>query len=493
MMTSLDEVLAKPEPNAPSDKGGALSTTEYRKGISNIISNIEDNRKKEKEIPAAAPPVLQAEPKQQDFTNDPMKSFGTGAMWLATLGPLLTRRPLVNALNASAGVMNSAAAKDAAAYKNAFDTWKANTDNAWKLADWNRQHTKDMQDRFKDDEGALTNEMEAWSKATNDPTLDRMAKMASTNLHLAEYDASMVKLKDAKLFQEMVEDGARVADEKIKLEQGREPTEEEHYNNMLQSHGTALGAWSKGGVKTSGVSEAEYQKWKADPAHIGVAEAYANGVPPQEILRGLGKGAADKMEFIQKLAYELHPDLDISQATIDYASGKKRSLALAGPEVKIRLASNILDESIPSLMEAADKVGLSPSTNINAVYNAVKTRLSDRDFQNFSTQLRAVTTDYANLVGRGSGTVHSDEEALKILNENKGISSLEGFRDAVSAETKNLEKGLERTRSSLKLNPGKPAEPDDTPPISMLQEDHVTTFKDGSKWKLKNGVASKVQ
>ena len=74
---------------------------------------------------------------------------------------------------------------------------------------------------------------------------------------------------------------------------------------------------------------------------------------------------------------------------------------------------------------------------------------NDPDYKNLQTQIRAVTTDYAQLVGRGKQTVHSDEEALGILNTKMNVASIKGFQDAVTAEKENLQKGIKDTEDDL--------------------------------------------
>jgi hypothetical protein len=143
---------------------------------------------------------------------------------------------------------------------------------------------------------------------------------------------------------------------------------------------------------------------------------------------------------------EKYPDDDVAKAQLAFAGEKSGATAVGRQSGQIQLASNILDQSIPSMIESAKKVGLTASTDLNTVLNTLKAHGSDQDLANFRTQLRAVTTDYAQFIGRGRQTVHSDEEALKILSDNGGITSLQGFADAVKTEQQNVQRGITKTQ-----------------------------------------------
>ena len=124
---------------------------------------------------------------------------------------------------------------------------------------------------------------------------------------------------------------------------------------------------------------------------------------------------------------------------------------LAQQKTQITLASNILDKSLPSLMDAAKKLGLGENIDFNSLANFAKRHMSSADYANFSTQLRAVASDYSAVINRGQRTtVHSDEEALKILPSGAGMGTLIGFGQGVKAEVGNIKKGISTTEKELK-------------------------------------------
>lgn len=195
--------------------------------------------------------------------------------------------------------------------------------------------------------------------------------------------------------------------------------------------------------------DAKYEQAKTDPRLIGLADTYAKTGDMNSLVKGWGTNAQENAAIIQQLAYERHPGLDLEKSKLDYARKMTESRSLGGQEIKINLASNILDSSLPSLIASAEKLGLGPSTDLNMLVNTAKRHLSEQDYANFSTQLRALTTDYAQFIGRGRQTVHSDEEAIKILSENGGINSLQGFMDAVNTEKQNVAGGISKTEKGI--------------------------------------------
>lgn len=185
------------------------------------------------------------------------------------------------------------------------------------------------------------------------------------------------------------------------------------------------------------IQDEKMQQYSNDPGIQGLVKAYVSGVPISALVKGWGADAQAKAQAIQDIAQKENPDFDWSQAHNQYMAQGSELRGIGTMSGKIELGGQMLEKSIPSMMAAAEKIGLTSSTDLNSVYETMLRHASSQDFQNFSTQLRATTSDYALFLGRGRQTVHSDQEALRILNETMGITSLQGFADAVKAERNN--------------------------------------------------------
>ncbi len=432
MAAGLDSVLSSMGPsNYPDIAGGiAKETGEYKKNVSSAVSKIEESAKGVEGL--GAPPTLTPLPKAPTSQNtDPWKTFGSPAVWLATFGSMFTKQPMINALNAAGGVMKAQAANDEAAYRQQMDLFKVNLDNYWKNADY---------------------EMDAYNKAIS--AKDKAANIRSSEINA--YDAMFKNDTGALIHQGQGIDSRLQHQEDLmkqymKLVPFKQFSEWYDQNKDTASMEEINKRFGDAAMKMS-VAEG-----KGGSLAMLTPEAVGEGA---EYLEKTGKMPAtarsgDIQKAILNRHAELYPNSKMAENAVKYAGEISGARAVGTQTGKIKLASNILDQSLPSLMEAADKVGLSRSTNINAIYNAAKKRLSDKDFANFSTQLRAVTTDYAQFIGRGSGTVHSDEEALKLLSTDFGITSLQGFEDAVNIEKQNVGRGIDITQG--KESPKEPA------------------------------------
>ncbi len=419
--------------------GKPMDTATYQKGLSEIQKKLDENIAERKKIPDATPPVMEPEPKPQQ--TDPMQTFGSAAMVLSTLGSLMTKHPLTSALNSAAALNNAVNQADAAASKDAFDKWKLHTENAMKMADWNLQNIKSMYEKNKDNHADLMSEMEVWSKMTQDPTLDRMAKVGDIKTHLALLEKTNNELKQSYDEQKLAHEKANSIIDDWKEKNG--VTEDSAVPKKVFIDAQIQ---AKSDIKAADKGNAGGGEPTWSPEAINGAARYlaTAGKFPANMGR-LTKNDPNRTAIMNQ-AFAMNPDLDLAAAEADQAGRISEARKVGTMGGGIKLAANILDQSLPSMMDAAKKVGLSPSTDFNTLYNTAKRHMSNQDFANFSTQLRAVTSDYALMIGRGRMTVHSDDEALKILNDSMGITSLQGFVDAVQTEKKNILKGVEITQ-----------------------------------------------
>jgi len=128
------------------------------------------------------PPQLESVPAPTPKATDPMHVWGSAAITLALLGSLMTRQPLMTAMNAAAGVLNAYRQNDQRAANAAFQTWKISSENAMKLYDYQtkvyekilgdidrREHEADTQASHQ--ETAAIAELRANAASFNDPLM----------------------------------------------------------------------------------------------------------------------------------------------------------------------------------------------------------------------------------------------------------------------------------------------------------------------------------
>ena len=115
---------------------------------------------------ALTPPKLTPPPQPKETS--PVEVWGSSAMMVAGLGGLLTRRPLINSLNAMGGVINAYRQADQTAAQKAYDEWKVNTENAVKMAQFSIDAYKTALSKIETDKKTAQSDFLTTAKALGD-------------------------------------------------------------------------------------------------------------------------------------------------------------------------------------------------------------------------------------------------------------------------------------------------------------------------------------
>ena len=128
----------KPEPPAEKINVPAL--------IGKIGKGAEEAGEKVRVLDAEAmkltPPTPKNVPQSAAPLTSPVEIWGSAAMILAGIGSLMTRRPMVTALNAASNVLDAYKAKDMEAANRAFKVWEAENHNATQTFNFQQQAYK---------------------------------------------------------------------------------------------------------------------------------------------------------------------------------------------------------------------------------------------------------------------------------------------------------------------------------------------------------------
>lgn len=387
--------------DAFAKKGGGTNTGGMKK-------TLEEEKKVTSQLPTEFPkaPKLNTQLPQAPVAPEiePMNVFKEFAPALAVFGSLKTRGSLTSAINSAASAMQSY-------HENRIEDFKLKREQ-W--ADETKRLTEQNQI-----------ELDAYKAAIEE----------------SKGDVGLLQAKLTAL-------GTQFQDEHslASIQSGNMDKALQMYEKKAEINTKLVDSLSKYRKLDAGSISPETADFVADQVLAGDKSGLTNF--------GRGSQGAQNLALIRDRVTEKARERGISGgdlAKIDAGFKSLQSAANAQGRMKqgVTAAANILESSIPSLITIAKKYDLSPSTDLNKAYNFINSHGSNEDKANFSTQLRAVTTDYALLIGRGKMTVHSDDEALKILNDSMGISSLEGFRKAAEAETKNIKEGLKNTEEEL--------------------------------------------
>lgn len=381
-----------------------------------LLDKMENIGEKVEKTPDIKVPELTKVPKPE--IHSPLDAFGSAAGWISVFGSMLTRRPLINSLNASAAVINAQREGDEKKFKDSMEIWKAETENASKLHQFEMDTYKSVMDKYGAESDITQKELSVLTSAFKNTTAQQMNMMRMMSSYTKGQEEHQGVLLKNQTFQDWFS------------------------NNPNATPAEQLKEWKNINSKTN-VSSSE--PTLSPEAIEKAADAVAKGARLSTIVPGFGKNNPNR-DAVMNLLAEKYPEVDLAKVEAEYAGQVSEARSVGTQTAKINLASNMLDQSLPSMMTAAEKVGLTPSTDLNTVFNTIKRHASNKELSNFSTQLRAVTSDYAQFIGRGRLTVHSDEEALRILNEDMGITSLQGFVDAVNTEKQNVARAIDITK-----------------------------------------------
>ena len=444
--TSLDSVIG-------SLNGRPMDTSTYQKGLATIEKKSEDVTKERDAIKPNAPPEMGEIPKMQDYKTDPMQTFGSFGMMLATLGSLMTRRPITSALNAGAEVMKAQNKGDLAAYNDAMEKWKVHADNAWKMADWEHTQTKDLYEKLKDKQGDLKAEMGVLAASTENPTLKYQTEAANLKEHLVNTAKANVELKKA-----------------IKEQNDYDAIQKGNIDDYLQTHKKPDGslmdvkeippkdqgeiikqtrsdwALSKKGSDTA--STAKYEAWKERPSSIKDADAYASGAPIANILRSRGKDSGEQLQMIKDLAAERHPDYDRNQAVEDYNAANKAISAFGtGKQGDIVRSFNVAYSHINLVSDLAKALDNGDVKKINALSQDYQEQFGSPAPTNFDAAKRILADEITKAVIGSAGALVDREGTADTVSRAGSFNQIEGglgtFKGLILGQVGGIERQYE--------------------------------------------------
>lgn len=390
----------------------------------------------EKSVSGLVPPTPAKLPEAPKETQtDPWKTFGSAAMFVSTLGSLMTRRPLTNGLNAAAGMLNAQRAGDDAEYKKQMDLYKVNTDNAFKQADF---------------------EMSTYKAIMENKTLSINAKKAQ-----------MAAVADA--------------------------FKSENLSGVLANRG-----WGEG-VKFVEAYDKQLERAKEADRKARGGEitltpealdkiADAVGRDGARINQFLGYGdRANKTAVLDRIA-EKYPDADLAGLEAGYGGKQSELRALGTSAGKLTLAANALDSAIPVAQQALSGLDLSEFPSFNAFENYARKNTGDPNITKAYTALQAVISDYSGVIARGGQQTDSTRAAAReIVNENMAKGQIQGAFDIMQQESGNLKQAIQTTKKEA-MGSDKPSSKAESADDSSNEKviNGVTYYnRGGGRWQIK--------
>lgn len=378
---------------------------------------IETRQKKLDDLKTPEMPKMPEAPKPVDYTTDPMKTWGSAAMMIGTLGSLLTRQPLVTALNSATAVNKAASVGDAAAYKSAVDKWKADSDYALKLSAFDV-------DRYKEAISQGESGIRAYAALSKNDT-------AKAALEMRQNEQNH---KDLERQHKDMEDSQKNFLRNAEITQAKLETADWKKNNPTASASETSEAAAKIAKenlgKDTGFSDKQYDNFKKSPESNMLADAAADGMPITDLVRGRGKESEAKLTAIERLALERHPGLDLAQSRANYGSQKAAIKAWGtGKQGDNVTAINTSVQHLDLLRQLGSALENDDTQAINSIRNKYKEAFGSDIPTNFDAAKLVVSSEVSKATIGGVGAAHEREELAEKIKNAESPAQLTGAID----------------------------------------------------------------
>ncbi len=449
---------------------------------------IESRQEKLDALKAPEIPKMPEAPKQSDFAVDPMKTFGSAAMWLGAFGSLLTRHPLATALNSATAVNNAAATGSATAYKTAMDKWKTDSEYAMKLAQF------DM-DKYKEAISQGESGIRTYAGMMKSETAQMAMQMKQNDQHFKDAERQLKMMEESFKIQGL-QGQSHYADLAVKaardqaVKDGKSFTEEDSlrvYNDALGEAKVGQSGKELKALQADKLAKIDWETIKPDDmvpgtgltaqAIKGYGEAILSGVKPSQL--GLGYSMNPVKKAVENYIFSKNPDFDMAKAQLDYTGKTKEIAALATRSAPAKIAVKEMDKLGKPMIDAVSALNPTEYPNLNSIENAaskgvggtkvIKANLAVQEFKTAFTNLlvrNGVPTDQARSKADSIVDMSFSIDQIKAVVEQAKLSgaavldALEEARGTITGTSDKIEKASEDTPRGLTRNAPLPAPKD---------------------------------
>lgn len=397
------------------------------------IKKIEDTN-----VPSAPNVPPAPEPHQ----SDPLNGFGSAATWLATFGSMLTRRPLTNALNATADVMDAHKTQDATNFKQKWDKWKAETEGAWKMAEWNQQ-------LYKDAIGKTEAEQKITASSTKNRTLEMAIQAKMAESYHKDFIRQVKQGNEAKdKMKSFVEEG--VANEKKRwIENGHSADSFDENAAYLRKVGEAKNITSGKDASKEDKAKPSISQETADFA----ADVYLAGNQSALSNYGRGEKATANLSMIHDAVTKRAKEKGISGADLakidaEFAGLKAEKTAIGRRAGTTEVGVGEFDQLIGPTKESLAKLDLTHFKDLNSFKNYASEHTDNPDLAEAVTNLQELQNAYTAVLTRGGvRTDAAQHQSEELINKNFGPDASVRVLDTMAENTKRIMTGIEKAKS----------------------------------------------
>lgn len=474
LQPSTSPLAPSPSPTVPNSVEGIMAgipkqqedLKEEKDSLDKTLATDEQKRG------ALKPPELQPVPQPTVAQTDPSKIWGSSAMLLAGLGGLLTRRPLVTAMNAASKVFQAYKQNDQEAAKQAFDSWKASNENALKLADFQQKTYEEALKGIDSDEKGALAKYTAAARAFQDET-----------------GAKMAEIHGALGAQQHVTELKRLSIEAAKAQGDIEEKNEQHQALM--------------GARNA-QKELQQAQASKDPAKIAAAKQKFDDAMSDihTINAAYGKGGSTgnprslPAAFAQKYLAE-HPNAtaeDLEDAATEYREKQAAAGTLGTRSTQIDLSATEAGNFAEQALAASKAVPREGWQIVNHAIQAGETKASDPKLQKLLVATDALINARARAISP-SGQPHlADQiEGRRLLSTSQSAETYEAAVQQMMSEVQGVKDATKSVKGEV-LG-GKYAKggnkPDGDRGVAPAHKGGKPIWPDGDHWVYEDGSTVK--
>lgn len=451
---------------------------------------------------ALTPPKLPAAPTPQ--ATSPIQVWGSSAMWLAALGGLLTRRPLTNSLNAAAGVMNAYRQQDAEAAKQQYETWKTETEQAVKMAQFSLDAYKTALSKIDKDKAGARADFITTAKSLGDENAAFVAEHYGIDAAIRYVDAQQAHV------DRLTAEQPKIDEQNIRLQ---------NYMGIISATKKVAAAKQSGDPKAIKAANDEMnsavetaRNFNLTMGKGGAAAASGDFTPEMgQLMAALAEqgvslptGFRTKQQQIQLYQgiLERNPDKTpdqiaqlIKTGQIEFAAQKKETQTAAGTAGKVEVAQNEIKRFAPLVQEASDKVPRGQFVPLNQLMQTADAKISDPNLRSLKIRINSLLNAYDLLAARGGTDKDKREEVRNLLLSADSPEVLKASLDSFKLEADAAHAAaVEATRVPELPEGGKggsAAKSDRGPPPAHLKGKPIWPSDDGTHWVFEDGSEAK--
>jgi hypothetical protein len=384
--------------------------------------------------PAPMPPMQQ---------RSPMEAFGGAAAVLGILGGLASSSPLTASLKAATGAMNGYRQRDIETYQQNYQQWKAQSEYAEQLAEWQQRRYREAYDQYKDNHDQLTAALSAIAAADKDMTAAHALKTGDLsslesllNFRDQAIDRYRSYLLEAKRLGETRSMELQAADELKRTTDWQNAPPEKKVQMLEELHGAfqkdAMLFGGQSQSPTTGVHGEEFLK-TLKPDIAAQVKALAEG------RLAFPSGFALRSPYWQQMLQAVS-QYDPGFDAVNYnARAKTRADFTSGQAARNITSFNTVMGHLDTLSRAWDKLDNGEIPAINSLRNMTLQQSGDPRIQSFNLARNAVGDELERAFRGTGGNVTEIEQWKQTLDA------------AASPETQKavIQQGLELLKSRI--------------------------------------------